>query len=400
MGLLIGNIANTILPARVRQAVSEDIPMYGVKFTSTSTTGVRTYDAAVLNWGRSNDSTEGVDDFKNLAPFNVREVCRVWNSSTNTANYIQKSAYSDTEWQQIREGTHATISGDIMIEFPEFWYRRVETADGLEIIVAPEYKVGFTPDPWHYSNGVHHQKRYITKYNLSSGFNSKSKVATLVSTDMNTFRTGLRAKGMDMLSAPAWWSIGMLMLVKYATTDLQSVVSAGYNSGNTTYSSGNADNVKGLDGSANAVGTNEACLTFGIENFYGNCWKYIDGCFECGGYLYIKEVEDMVSDPTSLAELQSSYTKIDYPVQAGGSQTAITKIANDTNYDWFLYPSNSTGSKTIVCNDNFWSNNDGAVRLLIFGCNAWAGSTAGLFCFASNAAVGYSLVDIGAVGVC
>jgi hypothetical protein len=217
---------------------------------------------------------------------------------------------------------------------------------------------------------------------------------------MNTFRTGLRAKGMDMLSAPAWWSIGMLMLVKYATTDLQAVVSAGYNSGNTTYSSGNADNVKGLDGSANTVGTNEACLTFGIENFYGNYWKYIDGCFECGGYLYIKEVEDMVSDPTSLAELQSSYTKIDYPVQAGGSQTAITKIANDTNYDWFLYPSNSTGSKTIVCNDNFWSSNDGAVRLLRFGGSAWDGSADGLFCFNSNVAVGNSYVYYGAVGVC
>lgn len=400
MGLLIGNIANTILPARVRQAVSEDIPMYGVKFTSSSTVGVRTYDNAILNWGRSSNTTEGVDDFKDIAPFNVKEVCRVWNSTTNTASFYHKSAYSDAEWQQIREGTHATINGDIMIEFPEFWYRRVDTADGLEIIVAPEYKVGFTPDPWHYTNGVHHQKRYITKYNLSSGFRSISKVGTLVSTNMNTFRTGLKTKGMDMLSAPAWWSIGMLMMVKYATTDMQAVVSAGYNSGDTTYNSGNADSVKGLDGSATSVSTNEACLTFGIENMYGNCWKYIDGCFECNGYLYIKEAEDMTVDPTSLAELQSSYIKIDYPVQSGGTNIVITKIANDNVYDWFFYPSNSVGSKSIVCNDNFWSNNDGSLRLLMIGGSAWRGSTDGLFCFSSEAAVGSVGVNSGAVGVC
>ena len=333
MGLLIGNIPNTILPEQVKQAVNEDIPMYGVKFSSNSTVGVRTYDAAHLNWSRSSNSQAGEDDFKDLAPFNVKEVCRVWNSTNNTASYLYKTDYSDDEWQTIRNGTHATIDGDIMIEVPEFWYRRVSTAEGLEIIVAPEYKVGFTPDPWHYEKGVHHQKRYISKYPIGQNYKIRSGISPLVSTNMNTFRTNLRNKDLNMISAPAWYSLVMLMLVKYASTDVQATVSAGWNSGSTTHTTGSADSVLGLDGSATSVSTNEGALTFGVESFYGDCWKYIDGCFLYDIVIYLKDVEDVTSDPTSLADLQASYTQVVTPVLAEGSNMQITNTANDATQD-------------------------------------------------------------------
>jgi hypothetical protein len=397
MGLLIGNVTNTILPERVKEAVYEDIPMYGVKFPSNSTVGVRTYDAANLNWSRSDNTTAGIDDFKDLAPFNVKEVCRVWDGTT--ATYIYKEDYSDAEWQTIREGTHATIDGDIMIEVPEFWYRRVDTAEGLEIIVAPEYKVGFTPDPWHYEKGVHHQKRYISKYPIGSGYKSRSGIGLQVNTNMNTFRTNLRNKGLNMISAPAWYSLVTLMLVKYASTDAQATVSYGWAEGDTTHTTGSADNVLGLDGSSGNVGDNTGALTFGIESFYGDCWKYIDGCFLYDNVIYVKDVEDVTSDPTSLADLQASYTQVSTPVQAGGSGSPITSIANDTTYDWLLYPCNASGSsKTIVCNDNFWS----LTGFLLLRLGGWArnGSKNGLFCWISSDEVGASFEYCGALAVC
>jgi hypothetical protein len=286
-----------------------------------------------------------------------------------------------------------------MIEVPEFWYRRVDTAEGLEIIVAPEYKVGFTPDPWHYEKGVHHQKRYISKYPVGSGYKIRSGIGLQVSTDMNTFRTNLRTKGLNMISAPAWYSMVMLMLVKYASTDAQATVSAGWNSGNTTHTTGSADSVLGLDGSATSVSTNEGALTFGIESFYGDCWKFIDGCFTYDNLIYIKDVEDVTSDPTSLADLQASYAQVATPVWSGGSDSPITSIANDTTYDWLFHPCNTSGSsKTIVCNDNFWSNT--GLRLLILGGAAWYGSTDGFFCWLSSGAVGLSDVAFGALAVC
>ena len=399
MGLLIGNIPNTILPERVKQAVNEDIPMYGVKFSSNSTVGTRTYDAAHLNWSRSSNSEAGEDDFKDIAPFNVKEVCRVWNSANNTASYLYKTDYSDDEWQTIRNGTHATIDGDIMIEVPEFWYRRVSTAEGLEIIVAPEYKVGFTPDPWHYEKGVHHQKRYISKYPIGKNYKIRSGIAPLVNTNMNTFRTNLRTKDLNMISVPAWYSLTMLMLVKYASTDVQATVSAGWNSDNTNHTTGSADSVLGLDGSATSVSTNEGALTFGVESFYGDCWKYIDGCFIYDNVVYLKDVEDVTSDPTSLADLQASYTQVATPVLTGGSNSSITSIANDATYDWLFHPSDASGSsKTIVCNDNFFSSV--GLCLLSLGGSAWSGTSDGVFCWGSSAVVGSSGVYSGGLAVC
>lgn len=397
MGLLIGNISNTILPDSVKTALNETVPMYGVKFSSTSTVGTRTYDAAVLNWTRSNNTTAGIDNFQSIAPFRVKECCRVWDNTNKVATYYYKDNYTASEWATVRNGTHATIIGDIMIEFAEFWYRRVQTTDGLEIIVAPAYKVGFTPDPWHYVKGVHTDKRYIFKYNTSSGYNSLSGKATLASTNMNTLRTGFQSKGLNILSAQAYYSIALLMLVKYANTDLQATVSMGINSGNTSVSSGGADNILGVDGSATVISANESVLTMGIENFCGNVWKYLDGIFGYNGNLYIKDVEDMATDPSSTSDL-STYTKIESTYANGADNTLITTIANDNVYDWSLFPANSANKKTIVCNDNWWSAY--TLDCVIVGGAGWHGSSDGLFAFYVSGAVGYAYANVGSLAVC
>ena len=114
--------------------------------------------------------------------------------------------------------------------------------------------------------------------------------------------------------------------------------------------------------------------------------------------IYLKDVEDVTSDPTSLADLQASYTQVATPVLAG-SNTPITSIANDITYDWLFCPSNANGSsKTIVCNDNFWSAS--GLRLLALGGGAWSGTSDGIFCWASDGVVGSSRVPCGGLAVC
>ena len=394
MGLLIGNIANSILPDKVKEALNEDVPMYGVKFSSTSTAGTRTYDAATLNWTRSSNSVAGVDNFKNIAPFKTKEVCRVWDGTN--ATYYYKDDYDDTEWETIRKGTHATIHGDIMIEFKEFWYRRVKTSDGLEIIVSPKYKVGFKPDPWHYVKGVHTENRYIFKYNTDSEYSSLSGKAPLIYTNMNTFRTKFQAKGLNILSAQAYYSIVLLMLVKYASTDMQATVSRGVSNGRVAISSGGTDNVLGVDGSATSISSNESSLAMGVENFYGNAQKYLDGIFGYNGNLYIKDVEDMVVDPASATDL-ATYTKIESTYANGAQLQVITTVANDTVYDWLLTPSNATDATTIVCNDSWWSSY--SLNVVSVGGAAWDDNT-GLFVIATNAVVGSSAEYYNAIAIC
>lgn len=385
MGLLIGNVDTSFIPDSVKTALDETVPMYGVLFEPNSTMGTRTYDAAGLTWNRSSNTVEGIDNFKNIAPFKTRECCRIWDNAQKKATYVYKDEYTDAEWETIRKGTHASIKGDIMIEVNEFWYRRVQRKDKkFEIIVAPKYKAGFKPDPWHYVNGKHIEKRYISKYKLSGDFKSLSGQTPRTNTTLNTARTTLQAKGMNELTFQAQYSLVMLMLVKYATTDVQAIVANGYSAGSHVWATGGADNIKGMDGSATAVTANENSLALGIEDFWGNVWSYIDGAVGYAGKTYFKDVDTIQTDPTVNDLASWTPTTSTYP--NGGNQKLITAIANDADYDWFFAPSSDTNATTQTVNDTFWSAY--GLQAPVVGGNAWCGSRCGLFVFGCDDAVG------------
>ena len=386
MGLLIGNVDTSFIPDSVKTALDETVPMYGVLFEPSKTMGTRTYDAAGLTWNRSSNTVEGIDNFKNIAPFKTRECCRVWDDAQKKATYVYKDDYTETEWETIRKGTHASINGDIMIEVNEFWYRRVQREDKkFEIIVAPKYKAGFKPDPWHYVNGKHYEKRYISKYKLSGDFKSLSGQSPRTNTTLNTARTTLQAKGMNELTFQAQYSLVMLMLVKYATTDVQAIVASGNSTGRRNYTTGGADNVKGMDGSATAVTANESALALGIEDFWGNVWSYIDGAVCYAGKVYFKDVETIQTDPTVNDLASWTPTTSTYP-KSNNDEPLITAIANDADYDWLFTPSADTNATTQTVNDKFTSAY--GLQVPFVGGGAWVGSRCGLFAFACEIAVG------------
>ena len=392
MGLLIGNVDTSFIPDSVKTALGETVPMYGVLFEPSKTMGTRTYDAAGLTWNRSSNTVEGIDNFKNIAPFKTRECCRIWDDTQKKATYVYKDDYTDAEWETIRKGTHASIKGDIMIEVSEFWYRRVQREDKkFEIIVAPKYKAGFKPDPWHYVNGKHYEKRYISKYKLSGDFKSLSGQSPRTNTALNTARTALQAKGMNELTFQAQYSLVMLMLVKYATTDVQAIVANGNSSSESFLSTGGADNVKGMDGSATAVTANENSLSLGIEDFWGNCWSYIAGAVCYAGKTDFKDVDTIQTDPTVNDLASWTATTSTYP--NGGSHTLITAIANDADYDWLFTPSSDTNATTQTTNDNFWSAY--GLQAPVVGSSAWNGSHCGLFTVTCGNAVGFAYRDCG-----
>ena len=389
MGLLIGNVDTSFIPDSVKTALDETVPMYGVLFEPNSTMGTRTYDAAGLTWNRSSNTVEGIDNFKNIAPFKTRECCRIWDDTQKKATYVYKDDYTDAEWETIRKGTHASIKGDIMIEVSEFWYRRVQREDKkFEIIVAPKYKAGFKPDPWHYVNGKHYEKRYISKYKLSGDFKSLSGQTPRTSTTLNTARTALQAKGMNELTFQAQYSLVMLMLVKYATTDVQAVVAIGSAANLQT---GGADNVKGMDGSATAVTAGENVLALGIEDFWGNVWSCIDGAVCYAGKIYFKDVDTIQTDPTVNDLASWTPTTSTYP--NGGSDTLITAIANDADYDWLFTPSNDTNATTQTTTDTFWSAY--GLQVPLVGGNYFNRSHCGLFTFVCIYATDFVAVSYG-----
>lgn len=212
---------------------------------------------------------------------------------------------------------------------------------------------------------------------------------------MNTFRTNLRAKGWYMMDYDAWYSLSILMLVKYANMNLQSTVGLGNSSGS-LIANGNADTVLGLDGSKTGVTTNESVLTFGIENFYANEWKFLDGIYGYGGYLYKKDVEDMTSAPTSASDLTGgTYEKINTAVVASASNSAISDISFDITYPHLMFPT-AVGSPN-PSGDACWANAN--LNCVLAGGHFNDGLSAGLFAFLVYAAVGYAYPGYGVCAI-
>lgn len=390
MGLIIGNLDDNLLPTDVKDALDISVPMYGVKFDGVNAQGIRTYGAAGMSWQPSTNTVAGVDDFKDVAPFKVRECCRVWNSTDSTATYYYKEDYTDTEWQTVRNGTHATIKGDILIEIPKFYYKRPSK---YEFIVAPKYKNGFKLAPcFHHQSGDKDYVR-VTKYNIGSGYVSRSGVATLSNITMDTFRTGMRNKGMNILDYTTWYSIMILMLVKYANMNAQATVGYGYAEGSRTYPAGNADSVLGLDGSASGLGVNNAVLAMGIENFWGNALKFLDGMYGYNGNIYIKDVETVSKNPTTVAEL-SEYTQVTTTIPTNFSNTQIGDIAFDTTEDILMFP---TAGGSLPCDDRCWTGSP--LTELAVGGYAWNASSPGLFTFVVSGSINFSSVTFGALGL-
>ena len=185
------------------------------------------------------------------------------------------------------------------------------------------------------------------------------------------------------------------MLVKYANMNIQSTVGLG-NSGGSVLANGDADTVLGLDGSKTGVTTNESVLTFGIENFYANEWKYLDGIYGYGGYLYKKDVEDMTSDPTSASDLTGgTYEKINTAVIASANNSAISDISFDSTYPHVMFPT-AVGSPN-PSGDVCWSSTN--FNCVIAGGNFSNGLSGGLFAFRVADAVGFATSSLGVCAI-
>ena len=298
MGLFIGNPGSLSSSGGSGHGVGIiDTGIYGVNFASyaggtNNRVGTRIDDAAGMNWTRSTTTTTGVDDFAGKGPFNVRECVTRWNSSTLKHDIV---AYEDEdEWDTYKNNSNLNR----MIEFPKFYYNRPSK---WQFRVSSEQHDGFLPSPMHYRNGVMHDYVYIAKYAVDSSFMSRSGQSPKVSTTLEAFRNGIRANHMYVIDWPVWCSVAMLMLVKYANLDVQSVVGQGNSSSSAPVTNGAADGVMGKDGGiASAVGNQGSVVTFGIENWYSNIWYFIDGYFKNGTTMMINEdIASITANPNT-----------------------------------------------------------------------------------------------------
>lgn len=383
MAVFIGNIDDSYIPESIRTAMGKDTKKYGIKFDGTHSAGIRTYDAAELHWTVSSGKTEGRDDFAAASDIFKPKLCLTKYNSTIKQREVM--AYEgDTNWAT----AVASGEGDYMREYVPFYYRRVSAN---EMIVSPEPSPGFQIYPMFYHGGTLYPHVRVTAYNIGTGYVSKPGVGTLTNVNMNTIRKNLRAKGMYMCDYPTWTGISWLGLIKTGNMNVQATVGYGC-ARSATRANGGADTVKGLDGYVTALTANESIKFMGIENFYSNCWKFLDGIYTYNNYIYMKDIieVDTDADPASL----SSFTKLATPVPSMSYDT-ISHIAFVPDCDYGFYP--IAGGSPSPSGDYGWAAT--GFDLVCVGGDCERGSQDGLFTWYSYTAKGYTDVNYGALGV-
>ena len=211
------------------------VPQYGVRWAGTSSTVCeRLGDAVGLIANAHKGSTQSVrNDFDNIYPWSDIKTCNI-DADGNVLAYLGDSSFR-------RDGTN----GDVMVEIPKFYYRRIKTVTAEEFWICASKLPGYELHPLFIDNGKEVSKVFHSVYNASSftdETDNKVKLQSItgvqprVRTTRAAFRTYARNKG-------AVWGIEdiscvnalqLLYLVEYANTNSQSVL--GFGAGLLAYS--------------------------------------------------------------------------------------------------------------------------------------------------------------------
>jgi len=323
--------------------------------------------------------------------------------------------------------------GQVMVEIPKFYYRYTynTTTHVHEWSISLYAETGYEAHPAFYKDGAWVDYRYMSAYEgvgwdnsvsayidpnytsasvnwsgttidtVNDKLGSVSGLAPMAWETRDEFRTislnrgvGWRQQDFYLISA-----IQLLYVVEYASFYSQSVIGEG----RTGLSGGTwtKDSYIGVTGKSNGDGngtnsvggnSNTAYMTYrGVENFFGNVWKWVDGFNINGGIPYVSNTETAFAENTTTAYsrlLDTGGTGITLPQGADNYQTTLEQTKGG-----FL-PSAVGGSSSTYITDYYYQNT--GWRLALFGGVADAGAVAGFFDWNLYLASAYVSVTVGA----
>lgn len=190
----------------------------------------------------------------------------------------------------------------------------------------------------------------------------------------------------------------MLYITEYLNLNSQSAVSQGVvsiTSGYPASSDIQVDSPHSVAGKSNAVGNQTGGVESttrdvpwmsyrGIENFWGNCYIWIDGVNILDRAYHINNTGTFTDDTTG-----SGYSQLG--LQAPDANGYIRNVQNNTL--GFIPESVAGGSSNIAFSDYYYQNT--GYRVMIGGGNALIGVSAGAFVLRANASSGIRSRDIG-----
>lgn len=249
---------------------------------------------------------------------------------TATASVGTVAGHSDFNtcypWSGIQKITFDT--GDVMVKIPKFWYRRYRIGDMEYIKIADKPTDGFAMhEAFDRPSG---KKDYICvgAHKTSSNNKSVPNASPQVNQTRATMRNNARAKGdgWGLIDIATVSAIQMLMLVEFATNNVQDAIGRGYCDGNRDpIKTGSCDSVPNLTGRPAGTDGKVDVVWRGIEGFWGNVWEWVDGLNVNDGTYYV------CNDPSKCADdTATGYEKLSYTGATNWGNSYITEEGLDT----------------------------------------------------------------------
>lgn len=312
-------------------------------------------------------------------------------NADGTVNYYLNPDNSNFK----EDGTPSVLTGadgNVMVEIPKFYYKYAYVGTKHTYSISLTADAGYVVHPAFVKEGVEVAYRYYRAY---TGYNNASKIVSISgvtptrSLSRTTFRTYAKANGIGW-GLTDWnllYAVQMLLLIEIGTFDSQKVLGTG------NYTE---DNYGITTGGTNLLGNNSSTYTIdgymsyrGIENFYADCWEWIDGININNYVVYINNKASTFADNVYTGDYVS--TGVTLPAASG------VYISNFANSGKGFLPSAAVGSSTTYVTDGFWSATGS--RAIGFGGCASDGALGGAFCLGASSATSTVNVALGG-GVC
>lgn len=307
---------------------------------------------------------------------------------TATASIGTSAGESDFDncmpWKGIVRETLST--GDVMVKIPKFWFRRYREGDIEHIKIADKATEGFTLHPLFNHGGKESECAYVGAYKTSSNNKSVSKASPTVEKTRAAMRSDAKNKGSgwSLIDIAAQSAIQMLILVEFATNNVQTAIGRGYcdkTSNGARINTGSCDAVANLTGRPTGTDGLVDVVWRGIEGFWGNIWEWVDGLNYNEGKYYVCNDQSKYADDTA-----TNYTQLSFTGATNWSSSYITQEGLDTGNNAHVMMPTAAGSgseSTYQC-DGCWSST--GWRVFRRGGDWVDGSIDGLFAADLNSA--------------
>ncbi|WP_189910962.1 hypothetical protein [Clostridium cochlearium] len=277
------NNYNTTVTGQQVSATPKAYVIYGVKIDTTNSnpeTALTYTDMATgFTPANGNNGSFSYGSWQDKFPFNAIKPCLYKNGVVNY--YINPNDYT----KKI-DGSNADIAsgndGDVMIEFPKIYWKFERIGTDLYIRISETQADSSYKCLAHMRGSSEKDKCYISAYlgsELSGKLRSLSGKTPTVNKTIGAFRTLAQANGSgyDQMAYYQLLMLQILYVIMFKNLDSQTALGRGYVDGNSGTIPTGGTNAKGLFyGENTGKFQNKFC---GIEDFYGNCYYWIDGLY-------------------------------------------------------------------------------------------------------------------------